>query len=232
MKHKFDREVLEDILETIRVMEAATYRSQAMALVKQALQIAANAVAVLERSKYSQSSRLQFRGKISGMLRRFASEVLDLGWQSGGGQAGKAPVILRQQYMQKQQAFLSQWHLQIAAEKDVVGGVGRAQQYANSLMELYRLGWERAQTETTGLPGLPAEPRDGTTECRMNCMCRWEIQKKSNVEYWAFWRISPVENCDTCLCRAARWNPLKITRNTGGRWNYTAKSGKCNLFRT
>jgi len=200
------------LLETIQIMEAATFRAQAMAIVAQATQYIQQAVAVLQNSRFSPSARLNFRARISGALRRNASTILDLGWQAGGGDPGKAPPELLSEYMDNQQAHLSAWFLQIKSTQKIPGGELRAQMYAESLMGLYRQGWEAAQRASTGVPALPAEPRDGSTLCLMFCLCHWEIRKISPDEYHAFWRKTDAENCLTCLCRAEFWNPLKITR--------------------
>lgn len=234
---KPDHEVLEQLLETIRLMESATFRAQAQAIVTAGAQYVAVAADELAASKFSPSARLNFRSRVSGMLRRAAAQVLDLGWQAGGGDPGKAPADIQREYMDNQQTHLSAWFGQIKQTQAIPGGIGRAQMYANSLMGLYRQGWEAAQRLITGMPKLPAEPRDGSTICLMNCMCRWEIVKKSNTEFWAYWKLSPVESCETCLCRGARWNPLKIIKRPaatpGGDawWEFVEESGTCRLYR-
>lgn len=64
---------------------------------------------------------------------------------------------------------------------------------------------------TGGWP-LPAYPRDGTTQCLSHCHCEWEInvvdQEAGDAD--AYWRLSPVEHCQTCVERGAQWSPLRI----------------------
>ncbi len=59
---------------------------------------------------------------------------------------------------------------------------------------------------------LPAYPRDGTTQCLTHCRCEWRIdvldQEAGDAD--AYWELSPVEHCQTCIERAAQWAPLRI----------------------
>ena len=73
--HKPDHEVFEQLLETIRVMESATFRAQAQAIVTAGAQYVAAAADELAASKFSPSARLNFRARVSGMLRRAAAQV-------------------------------------------------------------------------------------------------------------------------------------------------------------
>lgn len=62
---------------------------------------------------------------------------------------------------------------------------------------------------------LPAYPRDGSSECAMNCGCSWELVyrkdslgRRTHLE--ATWTLGPKEHCRTCSYRASVWNPLVI----------------------
>lgn len=227
-----DAAVLRELLQQIRALEAGTFRAQAMALVAQGVRYVTDAAELLANSKFSPTARLNFRARVSGMLRRAAHQISELGWQAGGGKAGKAPEGIVQEYMNTQQEHLSRWFGQIKRAGAIPGGDLRARMYAESLMGLYRQAWEAAQREQTGLPKLPAEPRDGSTDCLMFCLCHWEIKKVSGTEYNCFWRLTPAEHCDNCLCRAVRWNPLKI-RQSSGVWIFEESgTAGCALYRT
>ena len=52
---------------------------------------------------------------------------------------------------------------------------------------------------------LPWIPKDGSSECLVNCRCRWVLIVVDTVGdmkvVQAVWRLSPAEHCDTCLDR-------------------------------
>jgi hypothetical protein len=52
---------------------------------------------------------------------------------------------------------------------------------------------------------LPWIPKDGTTDCLVNCKCYWEllvVSKTKTVQtVQATWNLSPAEHCATCLGR-------------------------------
>lgn len=78
----------------------------------------------------------------------------------------------------------------------------RSQMYVNSAREAL----ERAKAETRGIPELPAYPGDGSTICLTNCMCSW-VYRRRGGQWRAYWTLSPVESCDTCIERGGTWNP-------------------------
>ncbi len=59
---------------------------------------------------------------------------------------------------------------------------------------------------------LPAQPRDGRTQCLSNCGCSWRVEVLSveELDADAYWQIGKTESCPDCLSNAARWNPLQI----------------------
>jgi len=68
-----------------------------------------------------------------------------------------------------------------------------------------------AQAQSVGLPALPAYPADGTSTCRTNDGCRWEIVRlEGSGNFDCYWRLSPAEHCEICLERSRVWNPLKV----------------------
>lgn len=84
--------------------------------------------------------------------------------------------------------------------------LARAQLYRGSAV----IAYERAQQTALGLPLLPAQPKVRTA-CQANCKCRWDIQRLDGDGNWdCYWRLSPVESCETCLTRGRVFNPLQI----------------------
>lgn len=60
-----------------------------------------------------------------------------------------------------------------------------------------------------GLPRLPAIPGDGSTRCRTNCKCTWQVQAVQNG-FDCTWQLHTAEHCPDCRQRAADWNPLRV----------------------
>lgn len=216
-------DALTEALRLVLLLEARTYRNQAKQVITQALQDATTAADALAASRFSQSARLTFRSRISGMLRRSAPALAQLGWWAGGG-AGKPPPEIARNFIDEQQKFLSRWFLQIKAAGDLVGGAARARMYAQALEQVYQKAYMAAKSAKVGLPPLPAYPRDGSTRCKMNCNCYWEgplEREDENGRYYAlYWRLRPGESCDDCIRRATvQWNPLKVV-NVNGIWTF------------
>gem|GEM_PF-2992585 len=214
-------EALAEALALVRLLEARTYRHQAKALIAQAVAEVEAAAAALEASRFSQSARLTFRSRVSGMLRRSAPAMAQLGWYAGGG-TGKPPPEIARTFIDEQQQFLSRWFLQIKAAGALVGGAVRARMYAQALEQVYQRAYMAAAGQKVGLPPLPAYPRDGSTRCKMNCNCYWEgplkREDENGVYYELYWRLRPGESCEDCIRRATvQWNPLRII-NLNGIW--------------
>lgn len=69
--------------------------------------------------------------------------------------------------------------------------------------------YSAGQAAAIGVPDLPAQPKDGSSECKDNCGCEWDIQAVEGG--WdCYWRRSKDDSCDTCLQREADWNPLHV----------------------
>ena len=82
----------------------------------------------------------------------------------------------------------------------------RARLYMNSATQAF----ERGKAAGKGLV-LPAYPGDGSTQCRTNCKCRWDIRETSGA-YYCRWLLGVAEHCPDCVTNAGRWNPLVIAR--------------------
>lgn len=85
----------------------------------------------------------------------------------------------------------------------------RADMYGSAIKQGYWYGNVIAQVGRV-LP-LPAMPSEGT-QCLSNDKCHWRIVTidAANGDYNAFWELSPVEHCQTCLERRAQWYPVQI----------------------
>lgn len=85
-----------------------------------------------------------------------------------------------------------------------MGWNARAAMYAKGIGASYWKG------QTRMLP-LPAMPADGTTQCKTNCGCSWDIEElDGDGNYDCTWRLGKTENCQTCSQRARDWAPLKV----------------------
>lgn len=85
-----------------------------------------------------------------------------------------------------------------------LGAAARAAMYGGAANGSWWMGKTRGYV-------LPAYPGDGTTQCRTNCRCRWEIvplEGSGNAN--AYWRLGAAEHCQTCAVRAEDWSPLEI----------------------
>lgn len=210
---------LREVLRCVLLMEARTYRHQAKAIIDDAIEYVLDAADTLQRSRFSSTAIVTFRGRVSGALMRAAPKVSQLGWWAGGGE-GDPPKEIHKTYLDAQQNYLSRWIWEIGTKLSMPGGAHRARMYAQSLETVYQRAYNRAKSEGAGLPELPAYPRDGSTQCRTNCNCYWEGPiKKADDEYWVYWRLRPGESCDDCLRRAVVWKPLKIV-NVNGVWTF------------
>lgn len=101
--------------------------------------------------------------------------------------------------------FLNNFATEIQDQKAFrMGWNARAAMYAEGIKAPYWKG------KTRMLP-LPAMPADGTTQCRTNCGCSWDVQElDGDGNYDAYWRLGKAENCQTCRQRAAEWAPYRI----------------------
>lgn len=79
----------------------------------------------------------------------------------------------------------------------------RSRMYINSGREAF----ERANMRAHGILKLPEYPGGGTTACRTNCKCFWDIQEvhddEGNLIGWdCYWTLTDAEHCDDCITYA------------------------------
>lgn len=87
----------------------------------------------------------------------------------------------------------------------------RVMLYAPSSVEVV----EKSLNKVIGRPELPFYPKQSSL-CRHNCKCQWKWKtiNKSKGQFEVTWVLNPdVENCETCLARAAFCAPLIIDNN-------------------
>jgi hypothetical protein len=106
--------------------------------------------------------------------------------------------------MKSQYQYLHRFAEKIASERDTISIdyiKSRAHLYgnaANNTLAMVQAG----QVLTDKLPWLPG---DGSTECLINCKCRWELEiiGKDGVFniVQAVWHLGEAEHCDDCVDR-------------------------------
>lgn len=122
--------------------------------------------------------------------------------------------VLRRQYQ-----YLRNW----AAELYDLSSTTLAQ--VNARAALYaasaRQSFERGMVAELGIDAiaLPAYPGDGTSDCLVNCRCRWSVRilSKARTDFDVSWRLGHAEHCRTCRARARHrdrggWQQLRIRR--------------------
>ena len=104
--------------------------------------------------------------------------------------------------------------------KDIKKGK-RSEQWVLASMDRYgetaSATFEAIKTSFVGIDPsvLRFFPGDGTTICRSNCRCRWNIRVLSVKlgNFNASWRLgSVIDHCPTCIQRQRKWRSLKIRR--------------------
>lgn len=146
------------------------------------------------------------------LLRVYSAQYM----MAKGGRANMTPrdwglvgATLRKQYT----PFLRDFAQQIASgafnEEQVAAAASRLNLYTASSNQAFERG--KVEAIAPGL-NLPAMPGDGTSICRSRDLCEWIIEDGGAV-WLATWRLNPAaKHCETCLDRAARWNPLRIPK--------------------
>lgn len=146
-------------------------------------------------------------------LRLFNSAQLLVGAGGDPSKVTRADRLRLGPEMKRQYSHLSQFAKDIASGKTTGGGIlSRAAMYANSTQASF---WRKAMPVK-----LPAVPKDGTTDCRTNCLCRWRIEYEYNdagdiVAVLAYWEMAEAEHCETCKDRSEMWYPLRIEVEPG-----------------
>lgn len=149
----------------------------------------------------------QWQAEMKGIIRQTYIDqyVMAKGGRSQMTQAdyGRVGRMLRDQYK-----FLQGFESDIKAGKLAPGQIAtRANLYVESSTQAY----ERGRSESLGMPQLPAYPGDGSTQCRSNCKCHWEIVPTESG--WdCFWRLGDAQHCGGCQTNAGTWNPLQVSK--------------------
>lgn len=116
---------------------------------------------------------------------------------------GRVGALCRTQYQ-----YLRDFMLQVQRGELSPAQIGaRAALYVRSAGQAY----ERARAAVRDLV-LPAYPKDGTSECKSNCRCTWDI-READEEWRCYWRVSSKETCPTCLQRGQSWSPLVVPKS-------------------
>ena len=210
-------------------------KSDANALIQSVVAYIMAAAETLQNSKFSDTAiNRRFRPAVTGQLRTASKRLVEMAWVDGNG-SGDIPYDIASQYLDEQFGFLENWLADVAQEMKLVGGVGRAAMYGESLGQCYQRAYMRARGSRVGLPDLPAYPRDGSTVCLVHCRCQWKIKKLSDTFFEATWKLGAAEHCPDCIVRGRDWNPLSIVRQMGrnangvlelGDWVMTDLSGR------
>lgn len=146
-------------------------------------------------------------------LRLFNSAQLLVGAGGNPDRITRADRLRLGPELRRQYSHLSKFAEDIASGK-VKGGsiLSRAAMYANSTQASF---WRKAMPVK-----LPAVPKDGSTDCRTNCLCKWRIEYEYDedgniVAVLAYWEMAEAEHCETCKDRSEEWYPLRIEVEPG-----------------
>jgi len=124
----------------------------------------------------------------------------------GPADRGRVGAMVKEQY-----GYLRGFAEDVAAGKLTAAQIAaRAKLYMAGSTQAY----ERSAAYDHGLTDgyeLPAYPGDGSTVCRVNCRCHWQIRELKN-RWEATWTLGVAEHCPDCVERSETWAPLKIMR--------------------
>ena len=109
--------------------------------------------------------------------------------------------------LQEQYRYLDRFAAELAEGKlTLPQALNRARMYIESATQAF----ERARAAGLGIT-LPQYPGDGSTQCRANCRCHWDI--KDRKEEWAcYWRLGQAEHCPDCLQARDLYNPYIVSK--------------------
>ena len=79
----------------------------------------------------------------------------------------------------------------------------RARMYINGSTRAF----ERAKSDSLGVPVLTQYPGDGHTVCRTNCQCHLEYNE-TETAWEVTWVLGEAEHCPDCVTLSETWNPL------------------------
>jgi len=167
----------------------------------------------------------QGRITTSEWFRRMRGQIRKLHVSAYGiGHSGKFDELDLSDYgrigntVQRQYRVLDRWRQQIDTEGldsfSLPQLNDRAQKYGAAARESFERGYQSEVGMDTSV--LPAEPGDGSTECRSRCKCRWAITilDKAAGHFNATWTLGQAEHCETCLNRSMEWVQLEVRNNS------------------
>jgi hypothetical protein len=83
----------------------------------------------------------------------------------------------------------------------------RARMYINGSTRAF----ERAKSDSLGLPELRQYPGDGRTICRTNCQCHLSYAERE--DHWEVtWVLGEAEHCPDCVTLSEQWAPLVVPK--------------------
>lgn len=110
---------------------------------------------------------------------------------------GRLGGMLKEQY-----TWMNRFAEQMARGELTEGQVRvRMQMYFDSAREAH----SRAHAASWRIE-LPAHPGDGSTICKTNCKCAWDL-RETEMGVDAYWTLGVAEHCPDCMDRAGKWNP-------------------------
>jgi len=116
---------------------------------------------------------------------------------------GRVGGMIRGQYR-----YLNDFARDIDAQKLSEAQVrARARMYINGSTRAF----ERAKSDSLGLPDLGQYPGDGQTICRTNCQCHLEYEE-TETEWRVTWVLGEAEHCPDCVTLSEQWAPRVIPK--------------------
>jgi len=148
-------------------------------------------------------------------LHSSAAAIAKGGWdQMTSADWGRLGTPLREQYK-----YLHGFATTIAEQSDTISLKAiqaRARMYGRATGNTAALIQAGAIIESL----LPWIPGDGSTNCLVNCRCRWDLKiikvdkKSGDKTVKAVWRLSPAEHCEDCLERNGHVEMFVVPKDT------------------
>lgn len=157
----------------------------------------------------------QWEENMKRLIREFHSSMAAIG-KGGWGEMtwadwGRLGPIVKEQYR-----YLHGFAETLAEKRDTISLAAikaRAHLYGSAG------GYSAAITEAGFVIQdlLPWIPRDGSTECLVNCCCRWELDivGESGDFYTVrcVWRLAPAEHCPDCIDRNGHVEMIRVHKS-------------------
>lgn len=83
----------------------------------------------------------------------------------------------------------------------------RARMYINGSTRAF----ERAKSDSLGVPELKQYPGDGQTVCRTNCQCHLDYVE-TDSQWEVTWVLGEAEHCPDCVTLSETWDPLVVPK--------------------